>query len=262
MWPNERGALRTEAVEVGPLTNSFQYTMRPQMMAGKWERRWASFKAEPLHYLEKKGRQFARAPFDRYAELVLNRRNMLGFVASRPSGAFRPDYSDLLFLYDLVRKQKPSLVYEFGSGCSTVIIAQALRDNASATGSKGKIVSLEADERWADVTDKSFPAYLREHCEILFTPLRVQRFGEDSLYIHEACPKDVPDMVYVDGPALFDPVVGAGDVLLFEEKLRPGFTMIVDGRPKNVAAILRHTRRNFRVTNRRLFYNYLFELIS
>ena len=59
----------------------------------------------------------------------------------RPSHAIDPNYAVLYLLYRMVRKKKPRIVLEFGSGCSTVILAEALKDNG-----EGFLFSLESDE--------------------------------------------------------------------------------------------------------------------
>src|SRR4029077_13970449 len=55
------------------------------------------------------------------------------FHAKREVSAFGPDYGDLWFLYNKVRKRCPRTIIEFGSGISTVCLAQALFDNGSGT---------------------------------------------------------------------------------------------------------------------------------
>ena len=59
----------------------------------------------------------------------LRRLGYLEFTTARPPGALAPQGGDLWFLYRLVRERKPQLVFELGSGCSTVILGQALYDN-------------------------------------------------------------------------------------------------------------------------------------
>lgn len=218
-------------------------------------------KDDPLGFLAVKANQAARLAEDRYLEFVLSRRVGLEFLAQRPANAIKPDFCDLQFLYEHVRKTRPRLVYEFGSGCSTVVIAQALSENAQA-GAGGRIVSHETDEGWAEVTRRSLPAHLGDLCEVRFSRRTERDFGGDILYLHEAMPSDAPDFIYLDGPALKDPVVGAGDVLLLEDKLSPGFSMVVDGRWKNVAVLRRELKRRWDYHPRRFYNNSLFELVG
>jgi len=70
-----------------------------------------------------------RRTYRKWAKHQLERRGYLEFIAHRPAHAYAPDFSDLWFLYKIVRRRKPTWILEFGSGCSTVILAQALWDN-------------------------------------------------------------------------------------------------------------------------------------
>lgn len=60
---------------------------------------------------------------------ALQARGYLDFLAKRPPDAIPPEPADLWYLYRLVRRTKPRMILEFGSGCSTVLLAQALFDN-------------------------------------------------------------------------------------------------------------------------------------
>lgn len=231
------------------------------MSSSKWASRWTSLKDDPLAFLSAKASQATRLAEDRYHEFVLSRRVGLEFLTRRPADAIKPDFCDLQFLYDQVRAKHPRLVFEFGSGCSTVLIAQALHENAQA-GHPGRILSFETDRGWAGVTQGSLPAHLGACCEVRFSELVEQSFGGDLLYVHKAVPDEIPDFMYLDGPALNDRVTGAGDLLLMEERLIPGFSMVVDGRWRNVATLRRELRRRWDYSARRRYNNSLFELIG
>jgi hypothetical protein len=61
---------------------------------------------------------------------------------------------------------------EFGSGCSTVILAQALWDNQRRSPEGGGyLYSIDADPYWAEATAKSVPTHLRKLCRIVYNPL-------------------------------------------------------------------------------------------
>lgn len=192
----------------------------------------------------------------------MRERGCLAQIAARPANAIKPSYPDLWHLYQTVRLVKPRLVFEFGSGYSTTVLAEALDQNRRDHGVEGRLVSLETEPLWARVTSDSLPAHLKDICEVRPTTVSVQSFGNDRLFVHDGCPKETPDLVYLDGPALTKDILGAGDVLLFEKDLRPGFRMVVDGRKENVRAILRQSARQYRVTYRKVMIAYDLELIS
>ena len=52
--------------------------------------------------------------------------NWKEIFSKRPKDALPPVYEDLEFLYDYVTEKQPCTVLEFGSGCSTLVIANAL----------------------------------------------------------------------------------------------------------------------------------------
>ena len=176
-------------------------------LQGKLQR----LRADPVGVVSKRLRQVGKVPFAIHAERELDRRGYLAPLRDRPDDAFKPDPCDLWFLYQEVRRQRPRVVFEFGSGCSTSIIAQALHDN----GGDARMVSLDAHERWTEVTRDSIPSHLRDIVEVRYSTLSVIELGSSKAYVHDARPADlVPDFMYVDGPALTDEVRGAADAVL------------------------------------------------
>src|SRR3546814_15369311 len=60
-------------------------------------------------------------------------------------------YSDYLTLYEQVRAHRPREILECGTGISTVVLAQALRENAAEIGqAPGRVTSMEDDPDWQD----------------------------------------------------------------------------------------------------------------
>ena len=193
--------------------------------------------------------------YGRWGEVVLRRRGYLQFLSRRPPHALRPDYADLWFLYRLVRKRQPRVVLEFGSGCSTVILGYALRDNGG-----GRLYSVECDPGWAQVTDASMPDDLRRIVDICSSPLEEVVMHGVPGYRHVEVPPVRPDLLYLDGPPLQPERQVAVDPLEFEDRFPPGFLMVIDGRQANVEFLARHLRRRYRVVSRPLFKNTVFEL--
>lgn len=181
------------------------------------------------------------------AGFQLSRRGYLEFLDSRPAGALRPDYADLWFLYGLVRKHRPRVVLEFGSGCSTVVIAQALADNGG-----GHITSVDAEKTWAEVTSSTVPEELRAYCDVVYSPVVEEEFAGIPVFRHTDVPELRPDFLYLDGPTLNPRVQAAVDPVVMEDRFQDGFVMVVDGRWANVAFLQDHLKRDYRV-RRNLF---------
>ena len=113
---------------------------------------------------------------------------------------------------ELIRKEialsRPSLVLEFGSGSSTVAIAQFMRD-LHGPDSSLRVISIEQDMRFvADTTSLLDRAGLAQHVQIVHAPLKRQVIeGVETICY------DIPeglallagetgaDLVVIDGPA-------------------------------------------------------------
>ena len=139
--------------------------------------RLSFFLQDPVGSVKYKGRKEMRRVLVRWAERQLRQHGVMDslshFVNGRPRGAIGPEFADLWFLYRKVRLTKPKIILEFGSGCSTVTLAHALREN-ECDGSKsgGYLYSVDADSRWAESTAASMPENLRKFCAVSYSPLR------------------------------------------------------------------------------------------
>ncbi len=176
------------------------------------------------------------------AKFELSRRGCLDFMDSRPADALQPDYEDLWFLWRLVRKNRPNVVLEFGSGCSTVVIAHALADNGV-----GHITSVDAQETWAEVTRSTVPDELRSYCEVVYSPVEEYESEGVPVYRHIEVPDIRPDLLYLDGPTLNQRVKVGVDPVLLEGNFPDGFVMVVDGRLANVEFLMRELKRDYDV---------------
>ena len=177
----------------------------------------------------------------------LRRRGYVDFLASRPPHAIPPNYSDLWFLYETVRRRRPRCILEFGSGCSTVILTQALweiqRESPSA---HRRLFAVETDPYWAEVTVASLPPHLRALCDIQCSRLLEVEYEGTPALRHADVPDVVPDFVYLDGPPLTPERQVASDVLELEDRFPKEFCMVVDGRWKNLRFFRQHCRRRYR----------------
>ena len=78
---------------------------------------------------------------------------------------YNPEIIDLARIYDLINKNKPFTVLEFGVGYSTIIIAKALYDNKKEfninytdkirNSKMFKVFSVDASKKWIEETKKT-----------------------------------------------------------------------------------------------------------
>lgn len=203
-------------------------------------------------------------PFMMYrSRRALQARGYLDFLARRGPDAMAADTADLWYLYRLVRRKKPKTIIELGSGCSTVIFAQALFDNVKESeDQRGFLYSLDAEERWKNVTESSMPEELKDFCEIRHVAIETLCHKGRTVFRHQNVPQAPIDMIYLDGPPLTPEIDVAIDPIDLEGLFQPGFVMCVDGRKANVKYLSRHLGRSYRVQSNRFLRNTVFSLID
>jgi len=188
----------------------------------------------------------------------------LAFLKARPEGAFMQPYGDLLLLYKEVRKRKPKVLLEFGSGCSTIVIAHALRRNfLDNEKDKGFLYSIDEEQRWAEVTLASRPKELEEFCDVDFAPLKEVNYGGLPVWEYDwrsdKLLKLKPDFIYLDGPELTPEREVAIDLLKLEKDFAENCFVLVDGRTKNVNFLEGHFKGKFKVTTNDFLHYSMFE---
>lgn len=206
-------------------------------------------------------RKVGRAYMDAQGRRALATRGYAQLFDARPPDAYPPVWSDLWFLYRLVRECKPKVLLEFGGGCSTLIYAQALADNA-AEGAPGHLYSLDADEAWAGVTANSLPEHLKPFCDITYSPALPVEFDGAPAWRFRDVPDVAPDFIYLDGPALTPDRKVAVDVLDLEPRFPKDFQLLVDGRSANCAFLEQHFKRRYEKVHRRLLKNTTYRLLD
>jgi hypothetical protein len=181
----------------------------------------------------------------------LTRRGLIKLLSTRPKHAYPPDHADLWFLYRMVRERKPQCILEFGAGCSTVIMAQALLDNASgSTEQAGRLYSVDTVPFWADISKDLMPAHLKEIVKISCSEVvEVVCHGVTVLH-HAQVPDVIPDFIYLDGPDFTAQQVKiVCDPVEIEGRLRKGFCMVVDGRTENTKFLKDRLSRRYTVSH-------------
>jgi hypothetical protein len=102
-------------------------------------------------------------------------------------------------LLKLLKQTKPNLVLELGSGISTILIAQKLKEIGG-----GSIITLENGKEYAEITqDFVSQNKLTNYAKILFAPLVAYEtnIGQKYWYSKTKIPKNTKiDLLIVDGP--------------------------------------------------------------
>jgi hypothetical protein len=166
------------------------------------------------------------------------------FVAGLSESSARTSCGELWALFQAVSRHRPRVVFEFGSGYSTLVIAEALLRNGPPAD-PGRLYSFDASAAWAE---RARGMLLPRHaavCEVRHSALRVRRLAGERVCLHDGLPDRIPDMVFLDGPGGIAGVEGAADVLLLEPRLPQDFLLIVDGRKRNFRLLERHLERPF-----------------
>jgi hypothetical protein len=186
------------------------------------------------------------------------------------SVAIEPDIDDLVRLHQLIRDRRAFTVLEFGTGYSTLVIADALAKNADDFASSDadvellpadafRVFSVDASEAWLATAMARIPCGLQTHVVATHSPVQIGTFKGQLCHFYERLPNVVPDFIYLDGPDPSD-VVGAvngldfshrertvisGDLLLMEPTFVPGLIVLVDGRTNNARFLANNFRRTY-----------------
>lgn len=189
----------------------------------------------------------ARAWLDRASRLGLALVGGRDLFARRPPSAIPPDAIDLMYLYRQIVLRRPGTVLEFGSGCSTIVIAKALADLRRLGLPTAVFHSVEADADWLRISQDSLPGALRPYVAFHHCPAVPADDHDQPGWRHLGLPRCAPDFVYLDGPALTPERPVAVDVVDLEPYLPARFAMVVDGRRQNVEFLRRNLRGHYRV---------------
>ena len=194
-------------------------------------------------------------------------------VSGKLNIPFPPVAEDLARLHRLIRKRKAFTILEFGSGLSTLVMADALSKNKAdflAIEEKPElrnrfmfqIFSVESDKQWIEHSQSNFPKHLLEHVNFHYSEIKIDTFNGRICHFYDNLPDIVPDFIYLDGPNPKDVkgnvngmtfqcderTVMAADLLLMESILLPGTYILVDGRTNNARFLKNNFQRNFEMS--------------
>ena len=157
----------------------------------------------------------------RQAEAFTQLTNLLDFKAAIPatrSWAASPDL--LLTISEIVKKNRPGLVVELGSGISTLVAAKS--------GAR-KIVSIDNSDAWGAKT----VALLKEHkvrgVDVRIAPLRPYANGSEWYDLDAIKDLKKIDLLIVDGPpGSKNPEARYPALQQFKDKLSPAAIVVID----------------------------------
>ena len=184
--------------------------------------------------------------------------------------AYPPDYDDLARLHAIVTERKIINVLELGSGKSTLVFADALRQNHSKYSKQlsgirranpFKLISIVSENKYQkDVQTEYEKRGLSNFAENCFIEAIQTTFSEQICGQYKKIPPCCPDLIYVDGPMPMSYQNGSSqcmdmhhnevtnitsDVLRIEPTLLPGTIIIIDGMTNNSRFIRRNLKRSW-----------------
>jgi predicted O-methyltransferase YrrM len=127
---------------------------------------------------------------------------------SRSNAVTGAGYSDYLALYEQVRWHKPREVLECGTGISTVVLAQALRENEAEGYGRGRVTSMEEDPFWHRNAQEHLPVELWDYVDLVHSPKVDGHYKIFRSVQYQSLPDRPYSFVFSDGPERHSPVNG------------------------------------------------------
>jgi hypothetical protein len=132
---------------------------------------------------------------------ILPALDIRGVVPPFPHQGFEITGEEAVFLFHLIRRHRPRLIVELGSGSSTVLFAAALRANGN-----GRVIAIEHDAEHARHTTAMLAqAELSDRAEIVVAPLKDLPLSGGIFQWYDLQPvlsaiSDKIELLFVDGP--------------------------------------------------------------
>jgi hypothetical protein len=171
--------------------------------------RYTRFKRnDRLHPRRRRRQARAEQAARDYFQAVAGRRRLVElFDRSESTGAGWTDYH-LLHRYVVARR--PRRLLEFGSGVTTLVMAQAI-DEIRSAGADSHLWSLENIQKFYEDLRSLIPEDLRGHVTLLCEP-KVEEFWKEQIwgFRYRTLPPGPFDFVFVDGPTEYRGNVESG----------------------------------------------------
>jgi len=160
---------------------------------------------------------------------------------SAASGTTGTQWITLWMAVSGILKHRPEHILESGTGASTLVLAEAVRYLKARDASyRGKITSMESEEKWFEIAKRLLPSEYLEDVEIVFGPREKFEIGFFRGYSHSSIPTQDYSFVLLDGPKFWDErgVAFCADILkAMSLSKAPVIRGVVDGRASSVFVI-------------------------
>jgi len=182
-----------------------------------------------------------------------------------------PEWYDLVNLHRKIIDNKIINVMEFGVGYSTIVMAHALKINEKKYGKyvknnfrkkePFKVFSIDSDKKFINYNNSKIKKLnLKNYCKLIYSKTYLSTFNDRICSYYNTLPNILPDLIYIDGPGLYDvenSINGinlrsierfplSGDLLKIEYTLLPGCIIIIDGRKTNGRFLKNNFQRNWK----------------
>jgi len=181
---------------------------------------------------------------------------------------FKPDIPDLCRLHWIILSRKSLNVLEFGSGHSTIFMADAhyildffFKELEFSRNKKNfHTYTVEENKYYAQITKKRIPSYLEKFITISTSKIKTVYYENRFASKYENLPNISPDFIYLDAPSLYfskkkfegftfarkHRLPMSADILFIEYFLEPGTIVIVDGRTANARFLKDHFKKKWK----------------
>lgn len=132
---------------------------------------------------------------------ILPQLDIRGVIPPFPHQGFEITGEEAVFLFHFIRRQRPKVIMELGSGSSTVLFAAALRANGT-----GHLISIESDSAHAKHTAALLEqAELSDRVQLVAAPLVDLTLNGRNFQWYDLGPllrtlAEKIDLLFVDGP--------------------------------------------------------------
>jgi hypothetical protein len=197
-----------------------------------------------------------------------------------------PEIDDLIRLHYITTKRKVTTILEFGTGYSTIVLADALSKNKAnyckyvkdnlRRNNAFELHVVDAHERYIEIVKKRMPEELSSLVHYHQSNVVMGEFNGRICTYYQELPNICPDFIYLDGPDQYcvknnirgistahtDRLPMTGDLLAIEHYLLPGTFILVDGRTANARFLKYNFQRNWHYHHNKTFDYSTFELFE
>ena len=156
------------------------------------------------------------------------------------------DYIDLFNLWSNIIIRKPKVILEVGSGYSTFLIIEAIKQLNKKGNLVKKFYSLEQNKAYLNLVKKNMNKSQLQKVIFIVTNLKIKKLFNTKVSICKNFPKDKINFFYEDRSD-HPKFKIAGDALNIEQKMPADFFICVDGMKSTVNFYKKHLKRKYKL---------------